>query len=120
MPTSASLEERLAAIAEQVEAENRKFGRKAIRHDCVHIEFLDGQEARGLVAAYDLSRGGVGIISEGPIEVDSAVLVELRRGEKKGECVGGCVVHCRSIGGKWHSVGVRFEREVDIRHYMQA
>jgi hypothetical protein len=120
MPASATLEERLAAIAEQVEAENRKTGRKAIPHDCVQIEVLDGAMVPGLIAAYDLSRGGVGLISERPIEPDTAVLVELRRGEKRGDCLGGRVVHCRKIGGRWHSVGVRFEREVDIRPYTQG
>ena len=120
MGPSASLDARIAELTGELESENRKSRRIAFRHDCVQIEMLEGVGASGVVAAFDLSRGGVGFISEGVIKANSTVLVALHRPDGKIDRVGGRVVHCRSIAGKWYSIGVRFEREVDVRAYMQA
>lgn len=120
MPPSATLEERLAAIAGQAESENRRADRISFRHDSVQIDVLDGSGGPGLVAAYDLSEGGMGFISEGAIEAGTTVLLELHRADGKFDRVSGRVVRCRSIAGKWHSVGVRFENRIDVRNYMRA
>ena len=120
MRPSTSLDARLAEITGALESENRRYRRVAFRHDCVQIEMLDGAGASGVIAAFDLSRGGVGFISEGVIKAGSTVLVALHRPDGRIDRVGGRVVHCRSFAGQWHSVGVRFEREVDVRAYMQA
>lgn len=119
MRQSATLDARLAELTGTVEMENRRARRVAFRHDCVKIESINGAGVTGFVAAFDLSRGGVGLISEGVIKTGSIVLVALHRPDGKSDRLAGRVAHCRSFAGQWYSIGVRFEREIDVRAYLQ-
>jgi CheY-like chemotaxis protein len=71
------------------------------------------------VLTRDLSAGGLSFLHAGYLHIGTRVDVNLRRHVGGGEdAVRGTAMHCEHIAGTWHAVGVKFDRRIFPKLYL--
>ncbi len=71
-----------------------------------------------LVAARNLSAGGMAFIHGGFLHVGSRCRLLLHRLDGERELIGGVIVNCRHVEGALHEFSVRFERKIKLSEFV--
>lgn len=97
--------------------EARANQRRRLRVECV-IRYFARDGATVLTAGgktRDISRTGLGLISNRPIPSHSLVHVHVKVPDSKPFNLTGEVTHTRNVRGDWYLIGVQFRKAVDGR-----
>jgi CheY-like chemotaxis protein len=119
-----ALEAVLDKLDAQTESEDAKKNRRNMRVNFrrfsvpVHVHHPGGSTTMRKVVTRDLSAGGLSFIHNGYLHVNTRVDVMLQRYGGGEDVARGTVLHCQHIGGIWHVVGVKFERRIFPKLYV--
>ena len=105
-------------------ADAGREGRRAVR--CRYrrtdveasVHHPGGSTTERRVLTRDLSAGGLSLIHNGYLHVGTRVDATLRRHSGGADTVRGQVVHCSHISGPWHAVGLKFDRKLFPKLYL--
>ncbi len=128
-PNSVGLGRRdLEALCEELGSEGdpgvadaqRRHKRRDVRIPRVPIQLRHpgGQVTTLIVACRDLSAGGVGILHNAYLHLDTECMVYLPGRAGKHKRVAGVVRRCRHRRGIVHEVGIEFEDPIDLREVL--
>ena len=98
----------------------RRNARATYRRSDVHlvVHHPGGSVTERKVLTRDLSAGGLSFIHGGYLHVGTRCDVTLARYVGGKDTVRGTVQHCEHIAGTWHTVGVKFERRIFPKLYL--
>ncbi len=99
---------------------DRRSARATFRRSGVRIivHHPGGSTTERTVLTRDLSAGGLSFIHGGYLHIDTRCDVELDRYVGGKDSVRGQVQRCEHIAGHWHTVGVKFDRRVFPKLYL--
>jgi len=72
------------------------------------------------VVSYDLSKGGVGFLHARYLHPGTSCLVIMTTLDDRRIKVPGSVVRCQHVRGQIHSMGVAFDKPIDINHFIEC
>ena len=120
--------EELEAVLDRLDAQAElspdSFHRKAVRtqfrrqHVRAQLNHPGGTTSACDVLTRDLSSGGLAFVHNGYVHVGTRVEVALARVDNQAGTVAGAVVRCGHIAKTWHSVGVKFDAQIDTGQYV--
>lgn len=121
--------EQLDAILDKLDARDAasdgKTGRRSMRASyrrsdvSISVYHPGGSTTERRVLTRDLSAGGLSFVNSGYLHVGTRCETSLRRFVGGGEdLVRGQVMHCDHIAGTWHTVGVKFDRRIFPKLYL--
>ncbi len=121
-------EEQLQALLDRLDAkdaaDNGKSGRRSARITYrrsgvgLLVHHPGGSITERTVLTRDLSAGGLSFIHGGYLHVGTRCDVTLNRYIGGEDTVRGQVQHCDHIAGSWHTVGVKFDRRIFPKLYL--
>ncbi|MEM1013672.1 MAG: response regulator [Planctomycetota bacterium] len=99
---------------------DRRSARATFRRSGVRItvHHPGGSSTERSVLTRDLSAGGLSFIHGGYLHIDTRCDVELGRYVGGKDSVRGIVQRCDHIAGHWHTVGVKFDRRIFPKLYL--
>ena len=84
----------------------------------IRIHHPGGTSALRNVLTRDLSAGGLSFIHNGYVHINTRIEALLRRHEGGEDVIHGVVMHCQHIGGTWHVVGVKLDKRIFPKLYV--
>ena len=85
----------------------------------VRIEHPGGSEAEMRMACRNLSKSGAGLLHNSFVYNGTRCTLTLPHPQNGDIQVNGEVVRCQHRGGTLHEIGVRFDREIDLRSFVR-
>lgn len=84
----------------------------------VVIEGENGSQRESMLACRNLSRGGVGLLHSTFMYPNTRVITYLPRTDGRVSGLRGKVVRVQHRGGVVHEIGIKFERDINLRDYL--
>jgi DNA-binding response OmpR family regulator len=115
--------ESCGANTDEPEADPRRiYTRLAFNEPLVRVQIEDESKVKRemVLACRNISHGGVGLLHSSFMYPGTTATVFLRRTDGKSPGVRGKVVRVQHRGGVVHEIGVRFDKEINPRDYINA
>ncbi|GJQ29191.1 MAG: hypothetical protein HBSAPP03_10750 [Phycisphaerae bacterium] len=100
----------------------REFARWPFRETSLNVRFIHpgGSTTTLRLAGRNISRGGVSLLHNGFVHTGTKCLVELPSRAGGLRDVAGVVARCQHRRGMLHEIGIRFNKQVNLREYVRT
>lgn len=115
-PTERERAALLRAMEKDKNFEKRKFPRMMLEGRfsvLLQLEYLGGSTGSFRVYPWDLSKGGLGFFHRAYVHPGTKCTINGAMSDGQPICMKGEVVRCEHVSGTVHTVGVKFEMEID-------